>query len=238
MMDIAPSGSLEEIEERFSGWSRALGEGVYAAIREAIPSGFLSPGERLRQEALATSLNVSRVPVRTAPAQLEAEGLISFHPRQGAIVRTLNPAQVREIYSLRWILEVHALVLSMDTMTPPRSERIVVLAAVLADPRDGGDRFDARAASYHEISDVTNNPLLVKLIHDLRGRVGLYLLGNRLDDDAHLHKEFVRHVTSGDKERAEAWLAAHIRGAVRKGVCDSRLTAECMTSGLGGSGSD
>ncbi|HEY8487205.1 MAG TPA: GntR family transcriptional regulator, partial [Limnochordales bacterium] len=62
-------------------------EWVYAWVRSAIQQGRLRPGQRLREEALAQELGVSRTPVREALRRLEAEGLIEPLPRQGLVVR-------------------------------------------------------------------------------------------------------------------------------------------------------
>jgi DNA-binding GntR family transcriptional regulator len=52
-------------------------------------------GEPLRQDALADELGVSRIPIREALRQLEAEGLVTFSPHRGAIVSSLSLARDR-----------------------------------------------------------------------------------------------------------------------------------------------
>ncbi|WP_372771204.1 GntR family transcriptional regulator, partial [Pseudoalteromonas sp.] len=53
-------------------------EFVVDAIREKILKGEVKAGQPLRQAALAEELDVSRIPVREALLQLEAEGLVKF----------------------------------------------------------------------------------------------------------------------------------------------------------------
>jgi DNA-binding GntR family transcriptional regulator len=48
---------------------------------------------------------VSRIPVREALRQLEAEGLVSFHPHRGAVVSSLSLAEIEEVFSLRANIE-------------------------------------------------------------------------------------------------------------------------------------
>ncbi|GMA96815.1 hypothetical protein GCM10025881_36390 [Pseudolysinimonas kribbensis] len=79
---------LEEVAARLTNGYKTIGEMVYEVIRESIVSGAFAPGERLRQEAIATAIGVSRIPVRSALMQLESEGLVDFHPRRGAVVRS------------------------------------------------------------------------------------------------------------------------------------------------------
>jgi DNA-binding GntR family transcriptional regulator len=71
------------------------------AIRARILRGVYPEGEPLRQDSLADELGVSRIPVREALRQLEAEGLVTVTPHRGAIVTTLSAAEVEEVFALR-----------------------------------------------------------------------------------------------------------------------------------------
>jgi len=75
------------------------------AIRERILAGTYPEGEPLRQDAIADELGVSRIPVREALRQLEAEGLVSFHPHRGAVVSSLSLDEIEEVFSLRAVVE-------------------------------------------------------------------------------------------------------------------------------------
>ncbi|HBF47370.1 MAG TPA: GntR family transcriptional regulator, partial [Shewanella frigidimarina] len=78
---------------------------VVEALRERILSGHIQGGEPLRQSAIAEQLNVSRIPVREALVQLEAEGLINFEPHKGATATLLSVEQVTELFELRAMIE-------------------------------------------------------------------------------------------------------------------------------------
>ena len=75
------------------------------AIRERILRGRYPEGEPLRQDAIGIELGVSRIPVREALRQLEAEGLVTFNPHRGAVVSTLSLKQIRELFELRAEIE-------------------------------------------------------------------------------------------------------------------------------------
>ena len=77
-------------------------------IREMILGGQLAPGERLRQDVLASTLGVSTMPVREALRQLQAEGLVVFYPRRGAVVARLSVSEYEEIFRVREELEILA----------------------------------------------------------------------------------------------------------------------------------
>lgn len=75
------------------------------ALREKILHGEYAEGQPLRQDALAADLGVSRIPVREALRQLEAEGLVAFNPHCGAVVSSLSLEAIDELFALRAMLE-------------------------------------------------------------------------------------------------------------------------------------
>src|SRR5690348_5356490 len=75
------------------------------ALRERILRGEHPEGEPLRQDAIAEELGVSRIPVREALRQLEAEGLVTFSPHRGAVVSTMSLQEILELFELRAEIE-------------------------------------------------------------------------------------------------------------------------------------
>jgi DNA-binding GntR family transcriptional regulator len=71
------------------------------ALRAHILRGHYPDGEALRQDALAQQLGVSRIPIREALRQLEAEGLVTFVPHRGAVVASLSIEEIDEVFELR-----------------------------------------------------------------------------------------------------------------------------------------
>jgi len=78
-------------------------------IRADLNAGAWAPGEALRQEDLADRYGASRMPVREALLQLDAEGLVSVQPNRGAVVATLDEHDVVEIFDLRRQVESYLL---------------------------------------------------------------------------------------------------------------------------------
>jgi len=79
------------------------------ALREKILRGEYPEGAPLRQDTLAAELGVSRIPVREALRQLEAEGLVTFVPHFGAVVSSLSLSEIKELFELRALLETDLL---------------------------------------------------------------------------------------------------------------------------------
>ena len=63
---------------------------LYYTVREAIATGLLPMGTRLREEDLAEAFDVSRTPVREAMKKLEIERLVETSSTSGSIVRLLT----------------------------------------------------------------------------------------------------------------------------------------------------
>ncbi len=85
--------------------SPQLVDEIADTIRHEVATGRYPVGSRLRQEALAADFGVSRTPIREALRKLQAEGLIVFVPRRGALVRGPTPREIREAYRVRAELE-------------------------------------------------------------------------------------------------------------------------------------
>jgi DNA-binding GntR family transcriptional regulator len=97
---------------------RTIATAAAEAIRQRILSGALAEGESLRQDALAAELGISRIPVREAFRQLEAEGLVTLVPHRGAIVSSLSLDEIAEIFDLRALLEPELLAQAIPRMRP------------------------------------------------------------------------------------------------------------------------
>jgi DNA-binding GntR family transcriptional regulator len=86
-------------------------------LRQAILSGEIGPGERIRQEEVAERLGSSRLPVREALRILEAEGLTEHERHRGARVPSLSMHEVDVVYRMREQLEQLAIAESIPNLT-------------------------------------------------------------------------------------------------------------------------
>ncbi|MGI5282496.1 GntR family transcriptional regulator [Nonomuraea polychroma] len=117
-------------------------------LREAILSGAIAPGARIRQEELAERLGASRLPVREALRMLEAEGLTEHHPRRGARVPLLGRHEVDVIYQMRERLEPLALAESIPRLTADDHRRLALIQDKIEANTDIGE-FLALDREFH-----------------------------------------------------------------------------------------
>ncbi len=214
--------ALRRLAGQHSSGYRSVGVMAYDIIRDAILSGALLPGQKLRQETLAELIGVSRVPVRSALIQLEADGLVELQDRRGAVVKSVSVEQAREVYDIRTLLELEALRRSMAHMTPERLTRIRELSRAVDAEQEGGGFIDARTEFYAVLYDAERHPVLWETIEQLKLKVGRYVLGWRLVGDegaehSHSHEHLIDAVEAGDVDHALAVLREHLE-SVRDAV--------------------
>ncbi len=81
---------------------------AYDYVRRRILNGEFPPGHALMTEGLSTATGVSRTPVRDALRKLEADGLVTIRPHEGASVKIMDLKEFKETCDLRLALESHA----------------------------------------------------------------------------------------------------------------------------------
>ena len=89
---------------------------IEETLRSAILDGRIPCGTALRQQDLADLFGVSRMPVREALRQLEAQALLNVIAHKGAVVAPLVQGDAVETYALRILLESEALRLSIPLL--------------------------------------------------------------------------------------------------------------------------
>jgi DNA-binding GntR family transcriptional regulator len=96
---------------------QSLTSAVADKLREEIIRGHIPEGAQLRQDAIALQYRVSRIPVREALRQLDAEGLVTIVPNRGAVVPVLSPTDIEELFTIRALLEPEILKHSIPRLT-------------------------------------------------------------------------------------------------------------------------
>ncbi|NYT80700.1 GntR family transcriptional regulator [Alcaligenaceae bacterium] len=95
---------------------------VAEPLRRRIVEGEILPGQPLSENLLATEFGVSRTPVREALRILMEEGLVEMLPGRKLRVVVPKPADIHEVYDIRWIIESEAI--RRLTAQPERAARV------------------------------------------------------------------------------------------------------------------
>lgn len=193
---------------------RSIEEVVTTALRDAILSGELRPGERLLQEQLADQLRVSRIPLRDALRRLEAEGLVRIGPRRGAEVASLSRADVIEVYDIRISLEPELMRRAVEALAPADITRIAgrseLMDAEVGDPAQGRR---SRRAFYSELYTHADRPRTQAFILRLRDDVQRYHVMKNSERALHDHAEIRECIRVKDADRAAHLHKEHLRRA-------------------------
>jgi DNA-binding GntR family transcriptional regulator len=115
-----PRATIEKVSPRKLDPIRrqSLSAAVVERLRDKILSGELREGEQLRQDAIATEFQISRIPVREALSHLAAEGLITIVANRGAVVSALSPDEIMQMFETRAVLECYMLRHAIPNMKP------------------------------------------------------------------------------------------------------------------------
>src|SRR5271170_2236134 len=87
------------------GLSPVLIDQVYDRLVEAIADGTLAPGQRVRQEALAVLLGVSRQPVSHALQLLKRQRLVEEQGKRGLVIAAIDAERILALYQVRAALD-------------------------------------------------------------------------------------------------------------------------------------
>jgi DNA-binding GntR family transcriptional regulator len=130
---------------------RTISTAIAERIRAGILDGTFPEGAQLRQDALAARFGVSRIPVREALFQLDAEGLVQMVPHKGAVVAGLSADEIIDIFDLRALLEPRLLASSLPVMDDADLDLADREKAAFAGAVRAGDRAAAgpRNAALH-----------------------------------------------------------------------------------------
>jgi DNA-binding GntR family transcriptional regulator len=215
---------------------------AYAALRERIASGGLGPGTWLREHTVATSLGLSRTPVREALRLLAAEGVVELVHNRGARVVSWSAEDIDEAYRLRALIEGYGAGLAaaradaacvaelrslqeryeqaLDGQDPqptsaPMSSAPMSSAPMSSAPMSSAQCNDDFHAAVLAASGSARLPVLVAVVSSapLVRRV----LHSYDDDDRRrsvmAHRDVITAIANGDADLATSAMSSHILAA-------------------------
>ena len=195
---------------------------VYLRLRAAIVNGELGPDTRLLQQQLATSLGVSRTPLREALLRLERDGFLYSQPNRGMFVRGLTLHDIAELYQLREVLEPVAARLACE------SAEAVDIARIKAIQRDHEQRYPQSVdGAFHGNVDLHTslirscpNGRMVQYLRDIWDQNSAFMIFRYYVRSVGAtramvreHRAIVEAFAAADGAQVEALLRTHIRQA-------------------------
>jgi len=189
-----------------------ISEQVYAELSQQIISQRLKPGQRLREEQLASQFGISRTPLRDAISRLAQNGLVDIEPRKGASVKQFNIDDVVEVYDIRTVLEGLAARLAAPELNLNELKKLKALFSK-KDPRS---LIKADTGLHDLIINSCGNKKLMEILNNIHGlvqafRVAGYKSRQRSATATVDHKQILKALMERDGAAAENLMRGHIQ---------------------------
>lgn len=203
---------------------------VWQMLRTAIITGELAPDEKLNIEKLKSQYQVGATPIREALNQLDAEGLVRQEPSRGFWVSPISTAELKDLYSLRLMLEQQALALSIENGDDAWEADVIsahhYLAKLESDPnfwkKPDLMEWSRRYQRYHlSLLGACGSPWMIKIINMLFMQTARYRYAHMVkgvDIATTLQKKADKH-----QQLTDAIIKRDVKQA-------QRLLASCLTS--------
>lgn len=217
--------------------SRTRTETLADDVADAILSGEFAPGERLDEQSLARRFSVSRTPVREVLRQLASSGLIEIRPRRGAVVATVGPEQLDELFGAMAEIEATCARLSAVGMTQVERRRLQALHEAMGELVGHGDyvRYSEANQQFHGLIYAgAHNAVLAEFALGLRRRLSPYRRA-QFRTEGRLARSFAEHdavvtaVIAANAPDAHAAMLHHV--ALVEDAFESFASAHARTTG-------
>jgi len=190
-------------------------EAAYAALRDAIRSGDLAPGQRLVLRELAADLGMSLTPVRDALRVLTSQGLVEQQNHSVAIVSPFTAERADDIYRLRLLLEPEAIMLAAQRATPDDIRSVEHILGALSSAVEHGRYSEVpslNADFHHTIYAASRSPYLIDFIEKLWNGLPFQAisLAARADESHREHQVIFEAFAAHDGEACAQLLRSHI----------------------------
>ncbi len=203
---------------------------VYQRVIDAIATGSLLPGMRVRQGDLAGQLGVSRQPVSHALHLLHRQGLLTESGRKGFEVAPIDPVQIAQFYEVRGALDGLAARLAAEGFDRVADTGALASLTLICEAGQAAAatsvrpdpatlvRLDARF--HHALYQISGNPVFETMTgpvwpHLSRSMAAVLVMPDYGRLAWTEHQSIVDHVRRGDADGAERVARAHAQDAGR-----------------------
>lgn len=196
---------------------------ILDALRTALVTGELAPGEVYSAPALGERFGVSATPVREAMQQLALEGAVEVVPNRGFRVTERGTRELAELAEVRALIEVPVVLRLARAVPVERWAELRPLAEATVRAASSGCRAtyaESDRAFHRGLLSLSGNEQLVQVADDLHRRAQWPLVGapasrgrTELLADAAEHAALLDALIARDLEMVRALLGEHFTGA-------------------------
>ena len=215
---------------------------VYEELLAQIQDMRLEPGRRLNEAELATSLGVSRTPLREALRLLLAEDLLDQLPTGGMVVRRLSTRDAAELYAVRARIEALVTSAAAERAGPADVDRLTALLArneALAGLPEGA--MESGHAIHVEIGRIADHAWASRVLAQIEGQLARYRRFSNASPERRStalaeHRGIVESIAAADPVAAGARAEEHVLAA-REATVDQLEVSLGPSTAAGSSGS-
>lgn len=209
----APPTAIELLREQ------SLATLAQQELERRIVSGELAAGAKLNEVDVATTLGISRGPVREAFSALSQAGLVRVEKNRGVFVRQVSLEEANEFYELRAALEglIGRLAARRIALDEVEQLRAVIKRMHQVQKSRRADEYFALNVEFHDLlaRAARNNALLASyrgVVNqlDLHRRATISADADNIPVSTQEHEAIVDAVSARDEARAEALLTRHV----------------------------
>lgn len=199
-------------------------EEVYKELEREIIIGILKPRERMVEAELCRKLGISRTLLREVFRRLEGAGLITLNPNRGVVVRDFTPEEIEDVYFIRIILEVAAVPLIVQKITPEKLKELRNLNRDFEEACFKNDDMEGmilgNLAFHRGLIQVTGNQFLCQFLEISRLqthqiRYISWVDKKRVRQSLNDHKEILSALAQKDLTKFEAVTKKHLEAGKR-----------------------
>ena len=194
---------------------------VYDYVKNQIIKKQLFPGTQIIEEDLAFAMQTSRATVRKALTRLHYEGLADMIPNRGAYVAKPTPADMKNVYALRRILEVEALRTALPNINQTHIQKLensIATQQELTKHFSVEEYIRVNAEFHWIIIEAAQNEYLNKFLLELFNKSAIFLTfydsSSDNSDSIHTHEQLLAAIKAKDLDAAIKALEADIVCAV------------------------
>ena len=192
------------------------GERMYLEIFNAISEQRLQPGTKLTEEALAEAFGTSRGATRLVLQALARDKVVTLEPNRGAFVAKPSPAEAREVFDARKVVEVALaarVVECIDAAGIARLREHIEKETLAEQAADRSSELRTSHDFHVLLAQLYGNSVLHELVRDLMARSALITAIYE-----HPHSEACSHschgelvdLLEGDKAQFAQAMLAHL----------------------------
>jgi DNA-binding GntR family transcriptional regulator len=197
---------------------KKLSDQLREQIEEKIATGKLLPGQHLDETELANEFGASRTPIREALIQLASAGLVQIRPRRGAVVSTVSPHEIVEMFEVMAELEAMCARLAARRMSVAEHAQLLEAHQACSsayEARDPDEYYYRNEVFHQTIFAGSHNQFLAEQARALSRRLRPYRrlqlrVRDRMKHSFGEHDAVVKAILDGDGPKAADLLRGHV----------------------------